>query len=182
MKYHHDAHFATYVNNLNSTISKLPNPSVIKDDSTLKSCLLNLSSSIPPEFQSRIQNYGGGYLNHKLFFSLLSPQPKPLPNSSSLSSAINDKFGSMDKFKEEFLNQAASLFGSGFTWLVIDQRGQLSIMKTPNQDNPVMMGLLPVIGCDCWEHAFYVDYGPKKNDYFVPVSYTHLTLPTILLV
>lgn len=179
MRYHHDTHFAGYTKNLNSVVSDIladintasklfpPSPIKITDDESLKAALQPANMAVlPVQFKDRLRNNGGGYLNHKQFFYIMSGQPTELFPKSPLGMAINKEYGSFDSFKTDFLGTAASLFGSGFTWLVMDDGGQLSIVKTPNQDNPVMMGLTPILPCDCWEHAWYSQYGPAKKDYF----------------
>lgn len=167
---HHDTHFKTYVANLNAAISDMGSMK-ITDDASLISVLADMDVMIPNEsMRARIRNNGGGYLNHKLFFAQLAAKPRPLDASSQLGKAIQRRFGSVDELKAIFLAEAGALFGSGFTWLVRDTNGEVSIVKTANQDNPIMggkvKGLSPVLACDCWEHAWYLEYGPKKKDYF----------------
>lgn len=166
MRAHHDGHFGTYVKNLNAAVADLPNKNKVMNDSSLKELMHNLDSISDAKLRTRIRNNGGGYLNHKLFFAEMSSKPQPLPDDSALANSIQKCFGSIDKLRDTFLAEATSLFGSGFTWLIRDSDGTLSIVRTPNQDNPVMNNQTPILACDCWEHAWYYQYGPAKKDYF----------------
>lgn len=166
MHAHHDSHFATYVEKLNKALNQLPSNISVSSDQELVDLLRRLDSISDGSLKTAIRNNGGGYLNHKLFFSQMAPAPSQLPDSSPLALAIRRKFGSFDQFKTEFLSMAAALFGSGFTWLVKNKDGSVNIIQTPNQDNPAMQNLKPILACDCWEHSWYYQYGPKKKDYF----------------
>lgn len=166
MRAHHDAHFATYVKNLNSAIPNLPEPQRPATDDALRTLLGNLPAISDEALRTKVRNNGGGYLNHKLFFSQMTPKPRPLQTATPLFEAVGKRFKSVEGMHDEFLSSAASLFGSGFTWLVRTDEGGLDILKTPNQDNPVMYGKKAVLACDCWEHAWYYQYGPTKKDYF----------------
>lgn len=163
MHFHHDMHFNTYVKNLNAALADLPNPPTT--DKALRTLLADLSVIPDSAIRTRVRNNGGGYLNHKQFFSQMTPSGRALRSDLAITKAIESKFGSIDEFKTKFLGAATTLFGSGFTWLVRTADGKLEIVQTPNQDNPVMNGVTPVLGCDCWEHAWYTQYGPKKADY-----------------
>lgn len=165
MHAHHDSHFATYVEKLNKAVNQLPSNVSVSSDQELVDLLKRLDSISDDSLKTAVRNNGGGYLNHKLFFSQMAPTPSQLPDSAPLALAIRRKFGSFDQFKTEFLSKAAALFGSGFTWLIKNKDGSVSIIQTPNQDNPAMQKLQPVLACDCWEHSWYYQYGPKKKDY-----------------
>lgn len=166
MRAHHDGHFATYVKNLNKAVADLPDSQKVADDASLKKLIGDLESISDTGLRTRIRNNGGGYLNHKLFFAEMASNPIALSEDSPLGKAVRDSFGSFDKLRDAFLAEATALFGSGFTWLIRRSDGSLSIVKTPNQDNPAMNGQTPVLACDCWEHAWYYQYGPAKKDYF----------------
>lgn len=165
MHAHHDAHFATYVEKLNKAISQLPSSVSVSSDDQLVAVLGSLNSIKDDSLRTAVRNNGGGYLNHKLFFSQMAASSSQLPDDALLALAIRRKFGSFDDFKTEFLSKATGLFGSGFTWLVKERDGTVDIIQTPNQDNPAMQNLKPVLACDCWEHSWYYQYGPKKKDY-----------------
>ena len=111
-----------------------------------------------------VRNNGGGYVNHKLFWSILSPNGGGKP-SGDLADAINEEFGSFDEFKEELISTAGSQFGSGWGWLTVDDSGNLKVISTPNQDSPYMHGLTPILGVDVWEHAYYLKYQNRRPDY-----------------
>lgn len=111
----------------------------------------------------RISN-GGGHLNHSLFWKSLTK-----PDTSEFSGAIKEKIeaelGGYDKFVESFSQAAATRFGSGWAWLVADREGKLKVVSTPNQDNPIMEDLFPLLGLDVWEHAYYLNYQNRRPDY-----------------
>jgi Fe-Mn family superoxide dismutase len=115
-----------------------------------------------------IRNNGGGHFNHALFWTIMGPNGGGTPKGD-LSSAINKKFGSFDKFKEEFSNAAATRFGSGWAWLCVNAKKELFVTSTPNQDNPFMdiadTPGIPILGLDVWEHAYYLKYQNKRPDY-----------------
>ena len=169
MHAHHDAHFATYVKNLNAALNRIPEnlrppPG---DDDALRRLLSHLNDIQDLSTRSMMQNNAGGYLNHKQFFSQMSPNPRALPDGP-LAKRIDKDFTSFDSFKQQFLSAATSLFGSGFVWLVRDaSTGKLRVSSYPNQNNPALDGdsNISLLGCDCWEHAWYYQYGPKKADY-----------------
>lgn len=157
MEIHHGKHHAAYTTNLNNAIAgtALEGKSI---DDILKG--LDLSNAA-------VRNNGGGYYNHCLFWTVMSPNGGGNP-SGDLASAINSSFGSLEKFKEDFAKAAATRFGSGWAWLCVHPGGKLEICSTPNQDNPLMSngcGGTPVLGLDVWEHAYYLNYQNKRPDY-----------------
>lgn len=156
MEIHHSKHHNTYVTNLNNAVEGTEFA-----DKSLDELVKNLSS-LPEDIQTAVRNNGGGHYNHSLFWELLSPEQKEIP--AELKEAIEDKFGSVDSFKEKFEAAAAGRFGSGWAWLIIGNDG-LEIVSTPNQDNPVMDGQKPVFGVDVWEHAYYLKYQNKRPEY-----------------
>ena len=157
MEIHHGKHHNAYVTNLNKALegSELTNKSI-------EELLANISKA-----PAAVRNNGGGHYNHSLFWTLLSTQGAKSP-SGELAEAINKKFGSLDKFKEEFAAAATTRFGSGWAWL-ISNGGNLEITSTPNQDNPLMdiaeKKGTPILGLDVWEHAYYLKYQNKRPDY-----------------
>ena len=104
------------------------------------------------------------HLNHSLFWKVIGPNGGGAP-SGALASAIDSALGGFDAFKEAFANAAATQFGSGWAWLAVDANGGLQVVATPNQDSPVMEGLLPILGLDVWEHAYYLNYQNRRPDY-----------------
>jgi len=163
MEIHHDKHHGTYVSKLNAALEKAPSFQTRQVDEILRSL-----DSLPRDIQTAVRNHGGGHYNHSLFWKMLSPKGGGEP-SGDLAKAIDGKFGSFDKFKEQFAAAAANLFGSGWAWLVVDPSGDLSITTTPNQDNPVSQGLHPIFGLDVWEHAYYLKYQNRRPDYITAV-------------
>ncbi|WP_053365911.1 superoxide dismutase [Bacillus sp. FJAT-27245] len=158
MEIHHDRHHATYVNNLNAALEGHGNLS----GKTIEELIANLDA-VPENIRTAVRNNGGGHANHSLFWTLLSPNGGGAP-TGEVADAINEAFGSYDKFKEEFTKAATTRFGSGWAWLVVDN-GKLAVTSTPNQDSPLMEGKTPILGLDVWEHAYYLKYQNKRPDY-----------------
>ncbi|MFA8437683.1 superoxide dismutase SodA [Pueribacillus sp. YX66] len=158
MNIHHGKHHNTYVTNLNNALdghADLANKSVEE--------LISDLNAVPENIRTAVRNNGGGHANHSLFWQILSPNGGGNP-SGNLAEAIDKKFGSFDKFKEEFAAAGAGRFGSGWAWLVVNN-GELEIMSTPNQDSPIMEGKTPILGLDVWEHAYYLKYQNRRPDY-----------------
>ncbi|MBZ0274992.1 MAG: superoxide dismutase, partial [Anaerolineae bacterium] len=109
-------------------------------------------------------NNGGGYANHNLFWQVMNPNGGGAP-TGDLANAVNAAFGSFDAFKEKFAAAAATRFGSGWAWLVVEKGGGLSVTSTANQDTPLMEGKTPILGLDVWEHAYYLKYQDRRPDY-----------------
>jgi Fe-Mn family superoxide dismutase len=126
--------------------------------------VLKRINEIPEDVRQAVINNGGGYANHKLFWTVLSPNGGGTP-TGELAEAINSEFGSFDKFKEEFSSAAGSQFGSGWGWLCVTSDGKLKVLSTANQDSPYMHGLTPILGVDVWEHAYYLHYQNRRPDY-----------------
>ena len=158
MMIHHDKHYKNYVDKLNAAIKKYPN----LYSSSLTDLLTNLDS-LPEEVSQTIKNNGGGVYNHEFFFDLMTSK-KTIP-SGELEKSITRDFKSLDRFKEEFKKAALDVFGSGWAWLVSDNNGNLSIIKTSNQDTPISQNLTPIIGIDVWEHAYYLRYQNNRANY-----------------
>jgi Fe-Mn family superoxide dismutase len=159
MEIHHDKHHATYVTKLNAALEKAPSFQGKPIEEILKSL-----DSVPADVRGAVRNHGGGHLNHSLFWKLLSPKGGGKP-TGALSNAIEKSFGGFDAFKEQFVNAATNLFGSGWAWLSADAAGKLSVVGLPNQDSPVSQGLKPLLGLDVWEHAYYLKYQNRRPDY-----------------
>ena len=160
VKTHYTKHLQTYENNLNNALEGYEEYTKGKNlDELIKGV-----ADLPEEIRPAVVNNGGGVLNHNLYFSILSPNPKTAPEGKLLEE-INKTFGSVDNLKEELNNASVTLFGAGFAFLVKDKDGKLSIVKRSNQDSPYMDGLVPVLGIDVWEHAYYLKYKNLRPNY-----------------
>jgi Fe-Mn family superoxide dismutase len=157
MRVHHDKHHQAYVDKANDALAGTE-----WADSDVEDVLKSLSS-LPNDKQGPVRNNAGGHYNHSLFWQMLSPDGGGEPGGD-LGAAIAEKFGSLDSFKEEFKAAGLARFGSGWAWLVHDGSG-LAVVSTPNQDSPVSEGSVPLLGCDVWEHAYYLKYQNKRPDY-----------------
>ena len=159
MNIHHSKHHAAYLNNLNNALEGYPELQEKEVEELIKNCL-----EVPEVIRAAVRNNGGGHLNHSLFWSILSPNGGGEP-SGELAERVNAKFGSFNSFKEAFGKAAVSRFGSGWAWLVVDNRGEVQITSTANQDNPISDGLRPILGLDVWEHAYYLKYQNRRPEY-----------------
>lgn len=159
MEIHHSKHHAGYIAKLNAAIegTDLGSQSVCD--------LISSLENLPEGIRGAVRNNGGGHCNHSLFWKVISPGGSNLPEGD-LATSIDDSFGSLDAFKEQFENAAGTRFGSGWAWLVSDGDGKLSVCSTPNQDNPRMTDDgIPILGIDVWEHAYYLQYQNRRPDY-----------------
>jgi len=158
MDIHYNKHHGAYVNNLNAAI---------KGTEMEKKSLMQLFQNMS-QYPAAVRNNGGGHFNHTLFWSIMAPNAGGSP-SGKLAEAINEAFGSFDKFKEQFENAAKTRFGSGWAWLAVDKNKKLFVSSTPNQDNPLMdvaeQKGIPILGLDVWEHAYYLKYQNRRPDY-----------------
>ncbi len=159
MTLHHDKHHAAYVTNLNAAIEKAPELA----EQSVEELIQNLND-VPEGVRAAVRNNGGGHINHTMFWDLMTPDGATSP-SGLLLNAINASFGSLDDFKKQFNAAGVARFGSGWVWLVKDNSGKLSIVSTPNQDNPISDGQTPILGNDVWEHSYYVDYRNLRPKY-----------------
>lgn len=157
---HYGKHLQTYETNLNKL---LEGHEEYTKGKTLDQ-LLNKANELPESIRQGVINNGGGVSNHNLYFSILSPNGKKSPEGKLLDE-INKTFGSLDKLKTELTNAAVTQFGSGYGFLVKDKDGNLSIVKTANQDSPVKDNLIPILTIDVWEHAYYLKYKNLRADY-----------------
>jgi Fe-Mn family superoxide dismutase len=156
MQLHHDKHHQTYVDKLNAALDGAP---ALKERN-LESLLSDLSS-LPEAVQAAVRNQGGGHYNHSLFWQWMSPEGGGEP-TGELADKITERYGSFQGFVDEFTAKSLGVFGSGWAWL----QPNLDIITTPNQDTPIMQGLdAPLLGLDVWEHAYYLDYKNKRDDY-----------------
>lgn len=160
---HYTKHHATYTANLNTALEKAPELS----GKTIEAILAGVADLSDESFKTVLRNNGGGYYNHNLYFSSLSPNGLRQPEGDLLKQIEKD-FGSYENLKEKLNNAAASRFGSGWAWLSTDQAGSLSVSSSPNQDNPLIEtrgALVPILGIDVWEHAYYLKYRNLRVDY-----------------
>lgn len=158
MEIHHTKHHQGYTNKVNAALEGHDFADLEIEE------VLRRIDEVPANKKQAVINNGGGYANHKLFWTILSPNGGGAPEDE-LADAIQDTFGSFEKFKEEFSDAAGSRFGSGWAWLSVDGSGNLVIHSTPNQDSPLMDGYTPILGLDVWEHAYYLNYQNRRPDY-----------------
>ena len=158
MRIHHDKHHAAYVNNLNAALEGLDDLLALPVET-----LIGDLARVPEAKRTAVRNNGGGHANHTMFWELMAPGGAKAPEGP-LARAIDEAFGSFEGFKEQFAKACIGRFGSGWGWLVAD-KGSLAIESTPNQDTPIMSGKTPILGCDVWEHAYYLKYQNRRPDY-----------------
>jgi Fe-Mn family superoxide dismutase len=167
MGIHHGKHHAAYIAGLTAALAKAPDLA----SQPLEKLLAALPSVSDETVRAPLRNHGGGHWNHSFFWQTLAPAAASGKPSDNLTAAINAGFGSMEAFKKAFGEAAAKRFGSGWAWLIV-RDGKLKITSTPNQDNPLMKGLVPdddlgkpLLGLDVWEHAYYLHYQNRRPDY-----------------
>lgn len=156
MQLHHAKHHQAYVDKLNAALDATPE----LGERSIESLLVDLSS-LPESVQLAVRNHGGGHYNHSLFWQWMSPDGGGEP-TGELAQKINDEYGGFQAFVDAFTAKSLGVFGSGWAWLQPD----MQIITTANQDTPIMQGLeAPLLGLDVWEHAYYLDYKNKRDDY-----------------
>ncbi len=156
MEIHHTKHHNAYITNVNKALESHTELAAKSGEE-----LITDLNSVPDSIRFAVQNNGGGYVNHSMFWQIMK---KDVPFASEVADAINSELGGIEKFKDAFAKAAATRFGSGWAWLVIDG-GKLEIMSTANQDSPLSVGKKPVLGLDVWEHAYYLHYQNRRPDY-----------------
>ena len=158
MEIHHTKHHNAYTTNLNAAIAGTD-----MEGKTIENILINLDMK-----NAAVRNNGGGFYNHDLFWTVMSPDGGGLP-TGDLATAIDASFGNFEEFKGKFAKAGATQFGSGWAWLCVQKGGKLDVCGTPNQDNPLMpeigCGGTPILGMDVWEHAYYLNYQNRRPDY-----------------
>lgn len=159
MEIHHGKHHATYVTKLNAALEKHPE----LQKKSIEDLLAGING-VPDDVRNAVRNNGGGHLNHSIFWRIMKKGGGGEP-SGALGNAIKGTFGGFDTFKQKLSDAAVNRFGSGWSWLCMDQGGRLMIKDYPNQDNPIMEGLKPIMGVDVWEHAYYLKYQNRRPDY-----------------
>ena len=168
MQIHHGKHHGTYVSKLNTAVEGTEYEKLSIEE------LMQKVASVPENIRTAVRNNGGGHCNHSLFWQIMAPNAGGEPKGE-LADAISSAFGSFDEFKKQFSAAAVGRFGSGWAWLVVNPSGgKLEIMSTPNQDNPLMVGIVaeaktapltPILGLDVWEHAYYLKYQNRRPEY-----------------
>jgi Fe-Mn family superoxide dismutase len=165
MNIHRTKHHAAYIAKLNDAVAGHADLADKSIDDLCKGV-----ADLPEAIRGAVRNNGGGHFNHSLFWQILCPAGESGAPSAELAAAIDAAFGSMDGMKEKFAAAGATRFGSGWAWLGVKPGGGLCICSTPNQDNPLMTGLVecectPILGLDVWEHAYYLHYQNRRPDY-----------------
>jgi superoxide dismutase, Fe-Mn family len=165
MNIHRTKHHQAYVDNLNKA---LEGHADLQSKSIEQLCAG--IGTLPDAIKAAVRNNGGGHFNHSMFWVLMAPKGQGGAPSAALAAAIDKAFGSMDEFKAKFADAGMKRFGSGWAWLIKKSDGSVAITSTPNQDNPLMTGLVdatgtPLLGCDVWEHAYYLKYQNRRADY-----------------
>ncbi len=161
VEFHHDRHHATYTTNLNNAVGKAG-----LAERPIEELLSDLDSIEDPAVRTAVRNNGGGFYNHNLYFSILSPNPAK-EASGKLAAKIREQFGSEEALKEALIKAALGQFGSGWAWLSANKEGELQVSATANQDNPLMegKGFVPIFTLDVWEHAYYLKYKNLRGEY-----------------
>ena len=159
MSIHHDEHHRVYVERLNAALKDHPG----LHGRTIENLLRNLNR-VPPDIRPAVRNNGGGHYNHTLFWKSLKKDAAPL-SEGPLMEALGRLFPDADTGKQEFLTKALSVFGSGWVWLSVDKNNDIVLETTPNQDTPLAKGNKPLFGLDVWEHAYYLKYQNRRNEY-----------------
>ncbi len=156
MEVHYSKHHQGYVNKLNKA---LEGHEELQKKSPEE--LVSALNSLPNEIRTAVKNNGGGVANHNFFWTILK---KDIEFKGEIAEKIKEKFGSYENFKKKFSDSAGTLFGSGWTWLVLN-KGELEIIQTPNQESPLTAGMFPLLVLDVWEHAYYLKYQNKRPEY-----------------
>ncbi len=157
MKIHHDKHHQGYVNKLNKALENYPE----LQEKPIEELIRNIEN-ISEEIRTAVRNNGGGHLNHTFFWNIL--KKGTTPEDKNILNDINSKFGNFEQFKNQFKESVTKVFGSGWTWLVLNNN-QLEIINTSGHENPISQGMIPILVIDMWEHAYYLKHQNKKGDY-----------------
>ena len=164
MEIHHGKHHNAYVTNLNGALEGHGDLASLSIEDICRQI-----KEVPEAIRGAVRNNGGGHFNHSLFWSVMGPNAGGSP-SGDLAAAIDRDLGGFSTFQDAFAKAGATRFGSGWAWLCVDDSGKLFVTSTPNQDNPLMAGLvdqvgMPILGLDVWEHAYYLNYQNRRPDY-----------------
>ena len=158
MRIHHGKHHAAYIAKLDAALEKHPDLQSKSLDE-----LMGDLASVPEDIRTAVRNNGGGHWNHSMFWQVMGPNAGGDP-TGKVAEAIPASFGNFDSLKDQFAKAAVGRFGSGWVWIVVDG-DTLSVVSTPNQDNPLMDGKCAILGLDVWEHAYYLNYQNRRPDY-----------------
>ena len=158
MEIHHTKHHQAYINKANDALAGTE-----WADKPVEDVLSNMSN-VPETIRGAVRNHAGGHANHSLFWKVMSPNGGGTPQGD-VAAAIESDLGGLDAFKTAFANAAATRFGSGWAWLVVNASGKLEVTSSANQDSPLMDGNTPILGLDVWEHAYYLNYQNRRPDY-----------------
>ncbi len=175
MALHYGKHHQTYCDKLNGALEKYPELAEKPAEELLKDL-----SNLPEEIRKPVQNFGGGFVNHNFFWSIITSPRQSLNEGGSTSSEeniptgelaqkITEQFGSFEDFKKQVSDKALGLFGSGWVWLVLNKEGNLEITTTPNQDSPLSVGQKPLLTIDVWEHAYYLKYQNRRAEFVTAI-------------
>lgn len=156
MKIHHDKHYQAYFDKYTKAITKTEFKNKDVEE------ILKDLSKVPEKIRTAVINHGGGYFHHRFLWPLLK---KEVPFEGEVAEAIKAKWGSFEQFKEEFSKAALSVFGSGWTWLVVNEKGELEIISTKDQDSPVSIGKKLILTIDVWEHQYYLKYQNRRAEF-----------------
>lgn len=162
MKLHHTKHHQTYIDKLNEALSKHPELA----EKNLEELLVDLNK-VPEDIRGAVRNHGGGHFNHTFFWDILKPNSDgkvSLPEAKMLEK-INKTFESFENFQKVFKDAALARFGSGWVWLAVDANDEFKIITTANQDTPLELKMIPIIGLDVWEHAYYLKYQNRRAEF-----------------
>jgi len=160
MEIHHGKHHGAYVTNLNKALESAPELA----SKTIEELLASNLVIVPEKIRTAVRNHGGGHINHTMFWQIMAPKAGGQP-SGKLAEALSSTFGNFDQFRAKFTEAAMGRFGSGWAWLVNTPNNKLEIYSTANQDSPLMEGHYPIMGIDVWEHAYYLKYQNRRNEY-----------------
>jgi Fe-Mn family superoxide dismutase len=159
MTLHHDMHHGAYVKNLNAAIEKHPELANKSAEDLIRDL-----NAIPEDIRAAVRNNGGGHVNHTMFWKIMKPKGGGDP-SGPIAETIQKSFGSFKDFQAKFNDAGTKQFGSGWVWLAGKSGGEVQVISTPNQDNPISQGLFPIFGNDVWEHAYYLKYNNRRPEY-----------------
>jgi Fe-Mn family superoxide dismutase len=159
MHLHHDMHHGAYVKNLNAALEKHPNLQSKRPEDLLRDL-----NAVPEDIRAAVRNNGGGHVNHTMFWKIMKPKGGGDP-TGEIGRALSKAFGPFQEFQQKFNDAGLKQFGSGWVWVAGNAKGELQIVTTPNQDNPISQGLYPVFGNDVWEHAYYLKYNNRRGEY-----------------
>ena len=159
MHLHHDGHHAAYVKNLNAALEKYANLQSKNPEELLRDL-----NAIPEDIRTAVRNNGGGHVNHTMYWKIMRPKGGGDPNGP-IADVIKKTFGNFKDFQTKINDAGSKVFGSGWVWLAGKSSGEVQIVTTPNQDNPISQGLFPIFGNDVWEHAYYLKYNNRRPEY-----------------